>query len=148
MRIQVSGVGVSCAHFIEINGSFETLHGHNIIFSAEAEGTGEGGIVMDFRELEDHLECIASKIDHRLLIPEKNPGIEISSQDGYTEIRAGPKRYLVPSGDLVLLPLINSTAEEIGRWVFSELSKKLPEEVNLRSVSVQEVEGKVALVES
>jgi len=103
---------------------------------------------MDFRELENHLESIASKIDHRLLIPDNNPGIETSSQDGYTDIRAGRKRYLVPTVDLVLLPLINSTAEEIGRWVFSELSKKLPEDVKLHSVSVQEVEGKSALVES
>jgi 6-pyruvoyltetrahydropterin/6-carboxytetrahydropterin synthase len=148
MRIQVSGISVSCAHFIEIAGTFETLHGHNLSLSAEAEGGGDDGIVMDFRELEGQLEEVVSILDHRLIIPGDNPGIEVSNDDGYTQIKANSKRYLMPTDDTVLLPLENSTAEEIGRWVYSELAKRLPVNVCLRSVTVQEMEGKCAVIES
>jgi 6-pyruvoyltetrahydropterin/6-carboxytetrahydropterin synthase len=148
MRIQVSGISVSCAHFIEIAGTFEKLHGHNLSISAEAEGGGDDGIVMDFRELETQLKDIVSILDHRLILPGDNPGIEISHSDGYTQIMAAGKRYLMPSEDTILLPLENSTAEEIGRWVYSELVKRLPGKVSLRNVTVQEMEGKCAVIDS
>jgi 6-pyruvoyltetrahydropterin/6-carboxytetrahydropterin synthase len=148
MRIQVSGIIISCAHFIEIGGSFETLHGHNLSLSAEAEGGGKDGIVMDFRELEGLLNEVVSNLDHRLLIPEDNPNIVATESGGYIEINAAGKRFVIPEGDVVLLPLNNSTAEEIGRWIYAELSSRLPENVSLNSVTVQEMEGKSAIIES
>ena len=148
MRIQVSGINISCAHFIEVGGSFETLHGHNLSISAVAEGGGEDGIVMDFRELENLLSQVVSNLDHRLLVPRDNPSIETSEREGYTEIRAAGKRYLVPTCDIVLLPLANSTTEEIGGWIYSEISGMLPENVTLRSITVQEMEGKSAIIDS
>lgn len=146
MKIQVSGINIPCAHFIEVDGIFETLHGHNLMVSAEVEGEEREGLVMDFRDLEKLLEKTGSKVDHRVIIPKDNPYLKISHSGGYFEILACNKRYRIPETDVALLPIGNSTVEEIGRFFYNEVIQGLPEGLKLNFVSVQEIEGKRALV--
>lgn len=145
MKILVEGVSISCAHFIEIDGVFERLHGHNLIFSAEVEG--EGGLVMDFRDLHSNLSEATAELDHHLLIPRDNEALSVRELGDNLEIIAAGKRYRIPESDAVLLPISNSTAEEIARYVHREVSSRLPTGVRLRYVAVEEMEGRKALYE-
>ncbi len=148
MKIQVGGVSFSCAHFIEIQGAFERLHGHNFTVSAEATVPGRTDMVMDFRELRAILEEVASFLDHRLLVPTRNPGLSVSKSESHWDIVAGGKRYRMPRADVVALPIGNSTAEEIGHYIFKEASGMLPSGVSLVTVTLEEAEGRRAIIKS
>ncbi len=139
---------MSCAHFIDIDGAFERLHGHNLTLSAEVEGPGDEGLVMDFRELEELVRVASSRMDHKLLVPARNPHIRVKDNGSYWEIVAASKRYRIPHDDLVLLPIRNSTVEEIGQYLFREISERLPKGLKLNFVSVQEMNGREAIVDS
>lgn len=144
MRVRVGGVSVSVAHFVEVGGGFESLHGHNLVLSAQVGGRAKGGLLMDFRDLERILQQSASLIDHRLIVPKANPNLKITRRKGMLEIRTPRKRYLVPENDATLLPIRNSTVEEIARFIYEEVSRRLPSAVKLGYVSVHEDEGKTA----
>ncbi len=144
MMLTVGGINVSIAHFVELGGVFESLHGHNLVLSAQVEGKPDTGLVMDFRALEKLLRDVASLIDHRLIIPRDNRNLRIAKREGMLEIRTPSKRYLIPETDVILLPMTNSTVEEIARFVYEEVSMRLPPTVKLESVSVGEREGKTA----
>ena len=148
MRVRVGGVSVSVAHFVEVGGVFESLHGHNLVLSAQVVGKEKGGLLMDFRDLERILEESVSVIDHRLIVPKANQSLKITHRKGMLEIRTPQKRYLVPENDATLLPITNSTVEEIARFIYKEVSSRLPSSVKLGCVSVHEDEGKTATFES
>ncbi len=147
MRILVEGVRISCSHFVEIDGEFESLHGHNLAFSAEVDGPARHGLVIDFRVLHSLLSEVTSRLDHRLVVPAENPFIEVTRSDGYYHLLAAGKPYKVPEGDVVLIPAGNSTAEEIAAHVYRELAQLLPSGIKLRYVSVEESEGMKAIVD-
>ena len=148
MKIRVGDVRISCAHFIEMAERFERLHGHNLTISAQVSSPEEDDMVMDFRELESALQEVASSLDHRLLLPGRNPGLSIGDMGTSYEILAGKKRYRMPKGDIVILPIRNSTVEEIGRHLHKALSSRLPKGVSLTRLTVEEIEGKEAIIES
>lgn len=141
-------VRFSCAHFIEIEGVFEGLHGHNFAISAEVSSREDTDMVMDFRKLQAILEEVASSIDHHLLLPGRNPKLSLARSGDYFEITAAGKRYRMPEADLVILPIGNSTVEEIGRHIFGTVSRMLPDGVRLIRVVLEETEGKQAVIES
>jgi 6-pyruvoyltetrahydropterin/6-carboxytetrahydropterin synthase len=131
-----------------MEGDFERLHGHNFLISAEVEGEEKGGLVMDFRELEGIMEKVASALDHKVLVPQNNPLLKVSCSGGYLEMLAARKRYRIPEGDAILLPLKNSTAEEVGRYIYGRVAENLPAGLKLNLVSVQETDGKAAMIDS
>ena len=148
MKIHVGGVRFSCAHFVEVEGVFEHLHGHNFKVSADVSARGETGMVMDFRKLQAVLEEVTSPMDHRFLLPGRNPNLSTSMSGSSYDIVAGGKRYRMPETDVVVLPIGNSTAEEIGRHIYDRVSGVLPGGVSLTRVILEEAEGKQAIIES
>jgi len=148
MKIQISGIRFSSAHFVEIDGVFEGLHGHNFSVSAEVEGIAEDGLVMDFRELQRALERAVAPMDHRVLIPKNNPALSIETKGDNLEIVASGKRYRFPERDSLLLPIRNSTAEEMARLIYRDTAALLPPGVRLSYVSVEESEGSRAVATS
>ena len=144
MRVRVGGVSISVAHFVEVGGVFESLHGHNLALSAQVAGEAKGGLLIDFRDLERILEESASSINHRLIVPKANRNLKITRRKGVLEICTPQKRYVVPENDATLLPITNSTVEEIARFIYKEVSRRLPSKVKLVYVSVHESEGKTA----
>ncbi len=143
----MGGINLSCAHFIEIDGTFEGLHGHNMLVSAEVEGAGGNGIVMDFAQLERLLEEIVSELDHRVLIPETNPSLNIERKQGSVLITASGRCYSIPAADAALLPIGNSSVEEIGRLLYRQLASRLPRGVRPRQITVEEAEGRLAIID-
>jgi 6-pyruvoyltetrahydropterin/6-carboxytetrahydropterin synthase len=88
----------------------EPLHGHNFkveVFASAAK-LGEGGLVLDFLELEAKLKEVVAPYDHRHL------------------------------NDVPPFVEVNPTTENLARFFYEELRKKLPEDVTLRLVRVWE----------
>jgi 6-pyruvoyltetrahydropterin/6-carboxytetrahydropterin synthase len=112
----------SAAHLIPHHQKCGRLHGHSYAVNIELEGTpGPEGIVMDFGVIKQALRRILNSLDHRLLVPTRNPGVQIEESEGHIKVTIGSKHYVIPSDDVVLLDIESSTAEHLSHYLLQEL---------------------------
>lgn len=117
----------SAAHFITFNGNIcERLHGHNWRAAVEVEGAlDENGYVFDFIALRDTTQKIVAELDHRMLLPTEHPRIRVTVDGGEVTARFEDRRWVFPKEDCVLLPLANTTAELIAKWMGQRLTSEI-----------------------
>jgi len=117
----------SAAHFITFNGNIcERLHGHNWRVAVEVSGPlDENQYVFDFIALRDATQKIVNELDHRVLLPLSHPRIHVEQQGNEVEARFEERRWVFPEEDCILLPVTNTTAEEIARWIADRLESDL-----------------------
>jgi len=117
----------SAAHFITFNGNVcERLHGHNWRVAAEiAAPLDENHYVYDFIALRDALQSIVAELDHRVLLPTKHPLIRVHEAGREVEATFEARRWIFPREDCVLLPVENTTAELLARWIGRRLCESL-----------------------
>ncbi len=138
----------SAAHFITFNGDIcEPLHGHNYRVAVEVEGPlDENHYVLDFIAVRDAVTAIAGRLDHRVLLPTEHPQIRVVADDREVTATFQERRWVFPLSDCVLLPLANTTAELLARWIgerlLASLSAYAPGAVE---VSVDECDGQVGV---
>lgn len=117
----------SAAHFITFAGDqCERLHGHNYRVAVEAAGPlDENYYVFDFIALRDYTRSITDRLDHRVLLPTHSDRIKVAVEAGQVIARYGSLTWTFPEGDCVLLPVPNTTAELLARWIGGELHEIL-----------------------
>lgn len=127
-------VHVFCAgHFITLTDDLcEAVHGHNWLVGADVEGQPDPhGMVIDFIRLRDLLAQIVLRLDHRMLLPTQNRLLSVSTAAGPTRdgvagpaevtVRFQNRRWVFPADECLLLPIENTTAEWLARWIGREL---------------------------
>jgi 6-pyruvoyltetrahydropterin/6-carboxytetrahydropterin synthase len=143
----------SAAHFITFNGNVcERLHGHNYRVTAEVFGPlDENHYVIDFIALRDILHAIILELDHHVLLPTDHPLIRVTADEKSVTAVFEDRRWVFPRGDCVLLPVPNTTAEQLARHIARRLLAELaarglpkPERI---SIEVDECEGQSAVCE-
>jgi 6-pyruvoyltetrahydropterin/6-carboxytetrahydropterin synthase len=136
-RFQVrmrKAVHVFCAgHFITLTDDIcEAVHGHNWTVGADVEGPPDRhGMVVDFIKLRDLLSAITARLDHHMLLPTENRFLAVehtpAASGRAAEVtvrfkdRHWDRRWVFPADECVLLPVENTTAEWIARWIGHEL---------------------------
>jgi 6-pyruvoyltetrahydropterin/6-carboxytetrahydropterin synthase len=110
-------------HFISYEGDrCERLHGHNYRTTVEIEGDlDENQYVFDFIALKHRTKAIADELDHRMLLPTRNPFIKLEETGRSVHVRYRDREWLFPRDDCVLLPIENTTAELLARYVGQRL---------------------------
>jgi 6-pyruvoyltetrahydropterin/6-carboxytetrahydropterin synthase len=113
-------------------------------------------MVVDFIALRDLLGGIVARLDHRMILPAENPLLAVTTEPGptgvqETTVRFDDRRWVFPAAECVILPVRNTTAEWIARWIGHELLAALaasgrPLPATLR-VSVDECLGQAAVWE-
>jgi len=105
----------SSAHFITFAGDIcECLHGHNYGLKAEVAGQlDENRYVIDFIAFRDSLAEVVKQLDHHMLDALHHPMIHVELQDQEVVLRFRQKRWVFPKEDCMLMPIVNTTAEEI-----------------------------------
>ncbi len=145
IRIAKERLVFSAAHFITFNGDVcERLHGHNYHVTAEIHGPlDENSYVVDFIEVRDALQAIVAQLDHRVLLPLFHPTIRVDQGGGKKETTAthGDRRWVFPTGDCALLPIANTTAELLAKFIGQELAAVLPITPTCLEVAVDECDG-------
>jgi len=143
---------VFCAgHFITYDGhECEPLHGHNYRVAVMVEGgLDKNAYVVDFTRLKKALRATVDRLDHRMLLPDRNPLIRIARVGGSIEAGYREKRYAFPADDVVLLPIANTTAEMLAWWLAHELRGSpagiLPAGATAIEVEVEESFGQRAV---
>ena len=143
----------SAAHFITFNGNIcERLHGHNYRVFAEVYGPlDENQYVIDFIALRDTLQEITTELDHHMLLPTEHPQIRVTAQEDEVEVTFEDRRWVFPRGDCILLPVANTTAELLARYLGNELLDRLEKRTGTRPqrliVGVDENEGQWGVCE-
>jgi 6-pyruvoyltetrahydropterin/6-carboxytetrahydropterin synthase len=133
VRIQKERLVFSAAHFITYGGDVcERLHGHNYHVYAEVHGPlNQNQYVIDFIALRDALQQIVDALDHRVLLPTEHPTIAVAEQTTAEsqEVVAqhDHRRWTFPLEDCVLLPVANTTAEQLARYIADQLFETLGE---------------------
>ncbi len=145
---------VFCAgHFISYEGDrCERLHGHNYRTAVEVEGgLDENQYVFDFIALKHRTKAITDELDHRMMLALRNPHIAVAEGPEGVSVRYRERHWLFPRGDCVLLPIENTTAELLARYIahrlLDELRKHHGFTPEVLRVEVEENIGQSATVE-
>ncbi|HVB75415.1 MAG TPA: 6-carboxytetrahydropterin synthase [Ktedonobacteraceae bacterium] len=139
VKVEGGNLKFSAAHFITFGGKCERLHGHNYGVLVEMEGTlNDDKLVFDFTIIKKLAREICQRLNHRFLLPLRNPHLELREQGDEWEIRFGEKRYVFPRVDVVELPIDNSTAERLAEYICGQLRGALAEydTANVQSIMV------------
>lgn len=139
VRVEGGNLKFSAAHFITFGGKCERLHGHNYGVLVEIEGTlNEDKLVFDFTVIKRLAREICQQLNHRFLLPMRNPHLQLAESFSEWEIRFGTKRYIFPRSDVIELPIDNSTAERLAEYICDELHRMLADydTANLRTITV------------
>ncbi|HXG42186.1 MAG TPA: 6-carboxytetrahydropterin synthase [Dehalococcoidia bacterium] len=154
-RVRVSGDALrfAAAHFATFGGEAEPLHGHNYAVAVEVEGgLTPDSWVIDFGELRAVAAGLCRRLDHRFILPTRNPHLAVADTEDGWEVRFGERCYRFPRQDVVPLPVENSTAECLARYLAEEVVRELLARghLHLRSlrVEVEEAPGQSAAYEA
>ena len=150
LHVTKESLSFSAAHFIAHHGSRELLHGHNYQLAITVEGAlGRDGYVIDFGLVKRAARRICEELDSRTLIPGRSETLSVVDRGSEVEVTCEDgSRFLLPSSDVVLLPIVHSSVEELSRYVCERLSAELRAcasgGVRSVEVSVAEAPGQAA----
>jgi 6-pyruvoyltetrahydropterin/6-carboxytetrahydropterin synthase len=140
-------------HFISYEGDrCERLHGHNYRVAVEVEGALDPNFyVFDFIALKHLTKAITDELDHRMMLPTRNEHIRLEVGQRSIQVSYRDRQWLFPRDDCVLLPIENTTAELLARWIAGRLLESLERTHRYRPevlrVEVEENIGQSALCE-
>jgi 6-pyruvoyltetrahydropterin/6-carboxytetrahydropterin synthase len=137
-------------HFISYEGDkCERLHGHNYRAAIEVEGPlDENHYVFDFIALKNLGREFVDELDHRMMVATRNPIIGVEATARSVRVSYRDREWIFPREDCVLLPIENTTAELLARYLGQRLLGALAERHHFRPavlrVEVEESFGQSA----
>ncbi len=143
----------SSAHFVIGENFFEPLHGHNYKLQINIYGQqGLDNMVINFLSIKKILAPLIDSLDHRVLIATENKHIEILEKGEQVIINISrlKKEYEFPRSDVALLPIENTTVEEMSHHFVNELinnDELKQENIKRITVTLYEYEGQGVTVE-
>lgn len=139
----------SAAHFLIFDdGTAERLHGHNYRVAVELDTPRTShGMVIDFKRIKPLVTDIIEPLDERFVVPGLHPDLTCRALAAdETEIRYGNRRYVVPTEEVCVLPILNSSSENLAEWIATCLLDAVRTafpmvQLTRLSVSVEETPG-------
>jgi 6-pyruvoyltetrahydropterin/6-carboxytetrahydropterin synthase len=151
INVEKDYIGFCSGHFITYDGhECETLHGHNYRARIGLEGEiDENFYVFDFVRVKRLMRRLTDELDHRMLLPLSNPLLELERTEESVSVRYKRRRFVFPSEDVVLLPIPNTTAEMLARYLagraLAELRGLGAASLTAIEVEVEEAPGQSAV---
>jgi 6-pyruvoyltetrahydropterin/6-carboxytetrahydropterin synthase len=112
----------------------------DLVFRVAAEVHGpldENHYVVDFLALRDTLRTIIAELDHRVLLPTGHPLIRVAEDHEEVEVTWAERRWTFPRSDCLLLPIPNTTAELLARYLGQRLLEELTSRTGKRPALVR-----------
>ena len=146
MFIEIDGwmakLRFSACHFIPNHPKCGCLHGHTYAISVRLDGEQKGEFLIDFERVKGIVNELCDRLDHRVLIAEKDPRLRIEKKKEISiEIIESKKRYVLPSEDVVFLPTTSVSAEDLCKYFTEGIVKALRDVDNIRKIQVRVDEG-------
>ncbi len=151
VRVTKDHLTFCSGHFITYDGACcERLHGHNYKVAVEVTGPlDDNHYVFDFIALKRLTQQISDELDHRMMLPIKSRYIQVIVDGEQVNVSFEKKRWSFPLDDCVLLPIENTTAELLARYIAGRLRESLKNECKFSpetmSVEVEESHGQSAI---
>lgn len=139
----------SAAHFLIFpDGSAERLHGHNYRVFVEIDAAlTRFGLVIDFKMVKPVVREICDELDEHWIVPGEHPVLQHGLRsDGIVEVRYVDRYYAAPREDVLVLPINNTSSENLATWFGRELARRLARKfpdvaVSRLRVAVEETSG-------
>lgn len=137
IEIEGGQFAFSAAHAGLHDGKFEPLHGHTFTVTLRLVGELDGtGMLTDFHLVKQALAEVIAPLKRRTLMPAKAAGITCWHEDGQVFIEGGGKRFSLPSRDVSLLPVVNTSTEAIAAHLADLLLPYLRDEPGIRRIEL------------
>ncbi|CAD75929.1 conserved hypothetical protein-putative 6-pyruvoyl-tetrahydropterin synthase [Rhodopirellula baltica SH 1] len=129
----------SAAHFITFAGDIcERIHGHNYGVRVSVEGPlDENRYVVDFIALRDAVLKQTQALDHHVILPRDHKEILVTQDETETTARFRERRWVFPNEDCIIMPVINTTAEEIARVIAENVREQTKEQFGKALSSIE-----------
>jgi len=93
-----------------------------------------------------------NELDHRMLVPMKSRQLRIEESEKEIRLSYGEKQWVFPSGDCICLPIENTTAELMAKWIAERLRADIDRTAKRRfdgviRMEVEESTGQSAVFE-
>ena len=113
----------SAAHFTIFSATDrERLHGHNFTVSAKITApVDENGLCFRYSIFKQHLKELCQSLDEYTLIAADSPHLTITQQEQYHRVEFNGEVMLLLQSDTLLLPIRNSTVEELSHYLLQHL---------------------------
>jgi 6-pyruvoyltetrahydropterin/6-carboxytetrahydropterin synthase len=141
---------VSCAHMtVFADGTKERLHGHNyaIKLALDVDSIAFADM-LPFAPLKAALAKLCADWKEHVLLATQNPYFQLIRDDSEVEFKLCGERYVLPRGDVLLLPLDNISVEQlslhIAELLRAALATVLAPHVLSLEVTVEESPGQGA----
>ncbi|HIG12149.1 MAG: 6-carboxytetrahydropterin synthase [bacterium] len=139
----------SAAHFlIFADGTAERLHGHNYRVFLELDAClDDYGLVMDFKRVKPVVLRLLETLDERFLLPGEHPELRVSDgPEGRVSIHYRERFYQLCRDEVLVLPITNTSSENLATFIGRELLRLLPlefSEVQIKRLrlAVEETSG-------
>lgn len=123
LRIAKDYLGFSAAHFTIFSATErERLHGHS--FRVQTEVTApvdDNGLTFNYVPLKRDLKALCDECDERLLLPDRSPYLRVDQTSDRTRACFNGETMILPSEDVLLLPVRNITIEELSYYFTQRL---------------------------
>jgi len=131
LKLKISGdkLTFASAHMLTRHDKCARLHGHNYDIEVEVEGKiDENNMLIDFGIFKKAVGKIVKKFDHRILIPDFNKDLNITTTDKQVIVDTCEGRYYrFPREDVILLPLEATTVELLAKYFHSLIKEQYPQ---------------------
>jgi 6-pyruvoyltetrahydropterin/6-carboxytetrahydropterin synthase len=142
----------AASHFMLFkDGTRETLHGHNYRVMLKGNALAlDDDMVFDFLDIKPIVRAVCDSLDHKLIIPKNNSHIKIEIQNLNTNMTTSDGSFFsIPSSDVLILPIENSSVERIAIYLAHEIKNKVKEKFNYEfselEIEVEETRGQSAV---
>ncbi len=123
IRIDKEDIKFSAGHFtLFADGERERLHGHNFKVSAVVSTrVSAHGMAFDYNIIKRALRALCQELDEYVLIPTQAPLLTVRTTGRSVVILFGEDEFRLPAGDVRLLPIRNTTVEELAAYLLNRL---------------------------
>jgi 6-pyruvoyltetrahydropterin/6-carboxytetrahydropterin synthase len=128
IRIDKDYLKFSAAHFLIFpDGTAERLHGHNYkVFVDIGSQLDACGLVLNFKEVKPLIKKLLDELDEHWIVPGKHPVLRVTERaDGVVEVRYQERYYAAPKQDVLVLPIGNTSAENLAGFLGRELLARI-----------------------
>lgn len=115
----------SAGHFTVFSATErEQLHGHNYYVSvAFTVAITDNGLSFDYRHYKKILKNLCDQLDRHFLLPARSPYLTLEEDNDYLLAHYNGKKIPFLKEDVVVLPITNTTIEELSHWFLENLIK-------------------------
>ncbi|MCS7237643.1 MAG: 6-carboxytetrahydropterin synthase [Thermoguttaceae bacterium] len=127
--IKITGLAFSASHFITFGRTrCEPIHGHTFRVEVIWRGKlGRYGYIVDFRRLRSLAGEILSELNDRVLLPVRNPAIDITLDRTQVRVQCGRSTLELPRSACALIDVDNVTAERLAEFIALQVEKRAAE---------------------